>query len=62
MSETEQLAGKRVLTHHRFGWAARRARRRWMASVRGRDAYTYRRGFLRYEVSYIDYQPPRRPA
>jgi integrase len=46
------------------GWAARRARRRWalMASVRGRDAYTYRRGFLRDEVSYIDYEPPRRPA
>jgi hypothetical protein len=50
--------GKRVLTRHRFQWAARRARRRWMASVRGRDAYVYRRGFMRYEVSYIDYQRP----
>jgi hypothetical protein len=50
---------KRVLTSHRFQWAARRARRRYMRSVRGRDAYVYRRGFMRYEVSYIDYKRPK---
>lgn len=49
----------RVLTQHLFACAARRARRRWMRSIRGRDAYVYRRGFMRYEVSYIDYTPPR---
>lgn len=45
----------RRTTRHLFAWKARRARRRWMRSRRGRDSYVYRRGFLHHEVSYIDY-------
>jgi hypothetical protein len=51
-------------THHFLRRAARRARRKWMASRYGRDAYVHKmkRGPYRYRVSYIDYPGPAEPA
>lgn len=46
-------------TRHWFYWSARRARRRWMRSLRGRDAYVHQFGRFNYLVSRIDYRPPR---
>lgn len=48
----------RVVTRHRTRWGASRERRRWMRSVRGRDAYVSRRGRFQWECSHIDYEPP----
>lgn len=50
-------------TFHLTRGAAGRARRRWLRSRRGRDAYVHRRNgprrWLRWRVSYIDYDGPR---
>jgi hypothetical protein len=47
-------------TDHLTYRGALRARRRWLESLRGRDAYVHRGGKRRYFVSYIDYKPPGR--
>jgi hypothetical protein len=47
-------------TQHWTYRGALRARREWLNSVRGRDAYVHKGGKRRYFVSYIDYRRPQR--
>jgi hypothetical protein len=42
---------------HLTSSGAYRARRKWMKSVRGRDAYVHRRARLHWEVRLLDYAP-----
>jgi hypothetical protein len=54
---TERYGMERMhmsMTSHLTRWGARRARRHWMKSMRGRDAYVRHHGPMDYSVRYID--------